>query len=125
MSSNNKDKCKALRIIREKLMKELNINEIDLSPCTYQGECKGTCPRCEYEEKMLLESIYNLKKEKHLKDILIKKDKELINDSNILGLLERRDFRVDKLEGDVEYNEKSSKYNEYLSKTDFSKNNEK
>lgn len=43
-----KNKCKILKDIRSKIAKENDIPFIT-SQCTYQGECKGTCPRCEQE----------------------------------------------------------------------------
>lgn len=43
-----KEKCKILKDIRREIAKQ---NEIDLviKECTHQGECLGTCPRCESE----------------------------------------------------------------------------
>lgn len=43
-----KEKCKALKEIRRKIAEE---NDIVLltQECTYRGECKGTCPKCEAE----------------------------------------------------------------------------
>ena len=43
-----KNKCKILKEIRSKIAKENDIPFIT-SQCTYQGECKGTCPKCEQE----------------------------------------------------------------------------
>ena len=43
-----KEKCKALKEIRRRIAEENDIEYI-VSECTYQGECKGTCPRCEAE----------------------------------------------------------------------------
>lgn len=47
-----KEKCKALKEIRRKIAEENDI-EYAVSECTYQGECKGTCPRCEEELRYL------------------------------------------------------------------------
>lgn len=43
-----KNKCRILRQIRQKIAEE---NDIPLvtQECTYQGECSGTCPKCEQE----------------------------------------------------------------------------
>ena len=43
-----KNKCKILKEIRSKIAKENDIPFIT-SQCTYQGDCKGTCPKCEQE----------------------------------------------------------------------------
>lgn len=47
-----KSKCKILKEIRQKIADE---NDIPLvtRECTYQGECRGTCPRCEEELQYL------------------------------------------------------------------------
>lgn len=47
-----KEKCKALKEIRRKIAEENDIAFVT-SECTYQGECKGTCPKCEAELKYL------------------------------------------------------------------------
>lgn len=47
-----KEKCKALKEIRRKIAEENDINLV-IEECTYQGECKGTCPRCEEELRYL------------------------------------------------------------------------
>lgn len=43
-----KEKCSALRAIREKIARE---NELSYptDECHHQGKCSGTCPRCEQE----------------------------------------------------------------------------
>ena len=47
-----KQTCKILKEIRKQIAAE---NDIDLvvSECTYQGDCKGTCPKCEAEVRYL------------------------------------------------------------------------
>ena len=47
-----KQTCKILKEIRKQIAAE---NDIDLvvSECTYQGDCKGTCPKCESEVRYL------------------------------------------------------------------------
>ena len=47
-----KDKCRILREIRRKIAEENDITLIT-KDCTYQGECRGTCPRCESEVRYL------------------------------------------------------------------------
>ncbi|MBO5388299.1 MAG: hypothetical protein J6A59_09195 [Lachnospiraceae bacterium] len=50
----NKQKCEELRKIRVSLAKKLGIQgKIRQTPCDYKGECKGTCPACEKEERLL------------------------------------------------------------------------
>ena len=47
-----KERCKALKEIRQKIAEENDIEYI-VQECTYQGECKGTCPKCEEELRYL------------------------------------------------------------------------
>lgn len=47
-----KEKCKALKEIRRQIAEKNDI-EYAVSECTFQGECKGTCPRCEAELRYL------------------------------------------------------------------------
>lgn len=51
-----KNKCKILKQIRQKIADE---NDIPLvtQECTYQGECSGTCPRCEAELRYLEQQL--------------------------------------------------------------------
>ena len=47
-----KEKCRALREIREKIARS---NELDFpkDTCTHEGPCPGTCPKCEQEARQL------------------------------------------------------------------------
>ncbi len=47
-----KEKCKALKQIRQKIAEQNDI-AYAVSECTFQGECKGTCPKCEAELRYL------------------------------------------------------------------------
>jgi len=47
-----KDKCKILKEIRREIAANNDINLV-IEECTHQGECKGTCPRCEAEVRYL------------------------------------------------------------------------
>lgn len=47
-----KEKCRALKEIRRQIA-EANDIVLAVSECTYQGECRGTCPRCESELRFL------------------------------------------------------------------------
>lgn len=47
-----KDICKELKAVRRQIAEENDI-ALEISECTYQGPCKGTCPRCESEVRYL------------------------------------------------------------------------
>ena len=47
-----KQKCKILKEIRQRIADENDIPYVTRE-CGYQGECKGTCPRCESELQYL------------------------------------------------------------------------
>jgi hypothetical protein len=47
-----KKKCRILKEIRQKIADENDIPYVT-HECKFQGECKGTCPRCESELKYL------------------------------------------------------------------------
>lgn len=47
-----KEKCKALKEIRRQIALSNDI-EYAVSECSHQGECKGTCPKCEAEVRYL------------------------------------------------------------------------
>ena len=49
---NGKSKCKILKDIRKKIAEENDIDYVT-SECKYQGECSGTCPKCEAELRYL------------------------------------------------------------------------
>ncbi len=47
-----KEKCKALKEIRRQIAEENDIPYV-VSQCTHQGDCRGTCPKCESELRYL------------------------------------------------------------------------
>lgn len=51
-----KQTCRILRQIRAEIARR---NDIDLvvRECTFQGECRGACPRCEQEVRYLEEQL--------------------------------------------------------------------
>lgn len=49
---NGKSKCKILKEIRKRIAEENDIAYLT-SECQYQGECSGTCPKCEAEVRYL------------------------------------------------------------------------
>jgi len=51
-----KNKCKILRQIRQQIAEENDIPLIT-KECTYQGECSGTCPKCESELRYLEQQL--------------------------------------------------------------------
>lgn len=51
-----KEKCRMLRDIRRQIAEKNDI-ELITKECTYQGECRGTCPKCEREVRELEERL--------------------------------------------------------------------
>ena len=51
-----KSKCKILKQIRQKIADENDIPYVT-SECSYKGECKGTCPKCEAELRYLEQEL--------------------------------------------------------------------
>ena len=47
-----KDICKELKAVRRRIAEENDI-ALEIPECTYNGPCKGTCPRCESEVRFL------------------------------------------------------------------------
>ncbi len=47
-----KEKCRALKEIRRQIAEKNDIPYV-VSQCTYQGDCRGTCPKCEAELRYL------------------------------------------------------------------------
>ncbi len=52
-----KSKCKLLREIRSRIAAENDIVFVT-SECKYQGDCTGTCPKCEAELRDLEEQLH-------------------------------------------------------------------
>lgn len=53
---NGKSKCKILKDIRRQIAAENDIAYVT-SECKYQGDCAGTCPKCEAEVRYLEEEL--------------------------------------------------------------------
>ncbi|MBP5240610.1 MAG: hypothetical protein J6Z26_01755 [Bacteroidales bacterium] len=49
--------CSELKAIRRKIADENGI-KMDIPECTYEGDCRGTCPRCEWEVKYLEKNLF-------------------------------------------------------------------
>lgn len=47
-----KKKCNYLKAVRKNIADQLGI-DLHQKECTFEGKCKGTCPKCEQEEKIL------------------------------------------------------------------------
>lgn len=58
---NGKAKCKILREIRRRIAEENDISLIT-KDCTFQGECRGTCPKCEAELRFLEQQLERRRK---------------------------------------------------------------
>ena len=53
---NGKNKCKILKEIRREIARNNGI-ELITSECTYQGDCSGTCPKCEAELRYIEQEL--------------------------------------------------------------------
>ena len=47
-----KQKCKILKEIRKQIAEQNDIRYV-IEECTHKGNCRGTCPKCEWEVQML------------------------------------------------------------------------
>lgn len=52
----HKKKCEHLKQIRKNVADAIGV-ELNQSVCTFEGECKGTCPKCEQEEQKLSKAL--------------------------------------------------------------------
>ena len=55
-SFRGKNICKQLKAVRQRIAEENNI-PLPQRECTYEGPCRGTCPRCEAEVRYLEQSL--------------------------------------------------------------------
>ena len=51
-----KNICKQLKEVRRRIAEENDI-PLEMKECTYEGPCRGTCPRCEAEVRYLEEAL--------------------------------------------------------------------
>lgn len=58
---NGKKTCHTLKEIRQRIADENHI-PFETKPCTFQGECRGTCPACEAEVRYLENQLNNRKR---------------------------------------------------------------
>lgn len=52
----HKELCRQLKKIRKDMADKLGI-DLHQTECTYPGECSGTCPKCQREEKILSKAL--------------------------------------------------------------------
>lgn len=52
----HKKKCDMLKGIRKGIADKLGVN-LHRVECTYDGDCKGTCPKCKQEEEILNKAL--------------------------------------------------------------------
>lgn len=52
----HRKKCDHLKEIRKNMADALGV-ELNQTVCTYEGDCKGTCPKCQQEEKVLSKTL--------------------------------------------------------------------
>ena len=111
-----KEKCKILKEIRLKLAQKLGIN-LSQEPCTYEGECEGTCPACQEEEKILNEAIVKEEKKKNKKKLknIFKREKYTIRVQPIMqGIIRPKELEEKReMEPDPNYNEKYEDFTPY------------
>ena len=50
--THGKNICNQLKEVRKRIAEENDI-PLEIEECTYKGECRGTCPRCEAEVRYL------------------------------------------------------------------------
>lgn len=58
---NGKSKCKILKEIRREIARQNDI-EFVTSECKFQGNCTGTCPKCESEVRYLEQELQKRRK---------------------------------------------------------------
>lgn len=75
-----KEKCELLNTIRQNIA-DANDIEFTVYECTFEGECSGTCPKCEAEREYLereLEKKQNAGEKINLKGVFKLKPEEKI-----------------------------------------------
>ena len=54
--------CEALKALRKRIA-EANDIPFEMEECSHEGDCPGTCPKCESELHYLMEAIYRREQE--------------------------------------------------------------
>lgn len=57
MKKDGKNICRQLKAIRRRVADENQI-PLEQHECTYEGDCDGTCPRCDAEVKYLEQELH-------------------------------------------------------------------
>lgn len=57
MSKKNKEECKMKKELRALIAQRYGFEGFEYKECEYDGDCSGTCPACEAEEKRLKELV--------------------------------------------------------------------
>lgn len=52
----HREKCDHLKQIRKSVADSLGV-DLKQTVCTFEGECSGTCPKCQQEEKKLSKAL--------------------------------------------------------------------
>lgn len=95
-----KEKCGFLRKIREKIAGENGLS-ISEEPCTYEGPCSGTCPKCDQEAQRLNEQLTGNCGSSIAGETL---NREISDVFSGVKEMERRLFEHDEIMGDIQMN---------------------
>lgn len=52
----HKERCKQLKAMRKEMADKIGL-ELNQTQCQYKGECPGTCPKCQQEERKLNKAL--------------------------------------------------------------------
>ena len=102
LNNNNyhKQKCEELRKIRVKMADTLGVPYVvRKEPCNFKGECRGTCPACYMEEKVLMVRIYELSIDGRM-DMLFGEDIKVLKEKAFDEPLEMGDIEMGEIEMD-------------------------
>lgn len=95
-----KEKCRFLRKIREKIARKIGLS-ISQEPCTYEGPCSGTCPKCDQEAQRLNEQLTGNCGSSIAGETL---NREISDVFSGMKEMERRLFEHDEIMGDIQMN---------------------
>ena len=89
-----KETCRTLKTIRAEIARQNGI-PWETEECTFEGECRGACPRCEAETRQWEEAL--AKRRRQHRRVTLRGGhgemtlEELINDHQICGLITQVD----------------------------------
>lgn len=107
-----KQTCKILKEIRKQIAVENDI-ELVISECTYQGDCAGTCPKCEAEVRYLEQELE--KRQRLGKAVMISG----LAVSTMLGAASCRNTSKTPLQGDVARIADSIEYADSIAREEY------